>query len=84
MKNIGAAIRQKLLAIGIFSAEELTAVGSREAFLRLKGAYPEVCLVHLYALQGAIDNTDINQLPHAVKLELKAFCDSLKQQRIDA
>ena len=78
MKNIGAEMKKKLCAVGIDSAEELTRLGSKEAFFRLKTAYPEVCLVHLYTLQGAIDNLEFNLLPQAVKSELKAFSDGLK------
>ncbi|MDL2218070.1 TfoX/Sxy family protein [Christensenellaceae bacterium OttesenSCG-928-M15] len=78
MKNIGIEMKKKLNAIGIHSAEELSALGSKDAFFRLKTAYPEVCLVHLYTLQGAIDNLDFNMLPEDTKAELKAFSESLK------
>jgi len=78
MKNIGTAMKKKLNTIGINSTEELCKIGSKEAFFRLKMAYPEVCLVHLYTLQGAIDNTDFNMLSQDVKSELKAFSDSLR------
>ena len=78
LRNIGIAMKKKLRAVGINSAEELLQVGSREAFVRLKASYPQVCLVHLYSLQGAIDNLAFNQLPQNVKLELKEFCDALK------
>lgn len=78
MKNIGVEMKNKLNVIGINSAEELTAMGSKEAFFRLKSAYPEVCLVHLYTLQGAIDELDFNMLPQSKKDELKVYSDSLK------
>lgn len=78
MKNIGAAMKQKLNAIGIHDADELSAMGSKEAFARIKATYPNVCLVHLYTLQAAIDDTDFDLLPEDVKQELKAFSDSLK------
>lgn len=78
MQNIGKEIEQKLNAVGICSAEALTALGSKEAFFRLKMRFSNVCLVHLYTLQGAIDNIEYNQLPEAVKGDLKNFSDSLK------
>jgi DNA transformation protein len=78
MKNIGAEMKKKLNAVGINSAEELSELGSKETFLRLKAVYPGVCLVHLYTLQGAIANTDFNKLPQGVKNDLKAFGDGLK------
>ncbi|MFR1760500.1 hypothetical protein [Frisingicoccus sp.] len=34
--------------------------------------------MHLYTLQGAIDNIEYNQLPDEVRRELKSFSDGLK------
>lgn len=82
LKNIGKTIERKLKSVGINTAEELQAVGSKDAFIRLKLKYPEVCLVHLYTIHGAIENIDFNQLPETTKLELKAFSDSLKKNLI--
>ena len=78
MKNIGTEMNKKLNLVGITCAEELSCMGSKEAFVRLKAAYPEVCLVHLYTLQGAIDNIDFHVLPEDTKKDLKAFSDALK------
>lgn len=78
MPNIGKEIEKKLISVGIGSAEELTKMGSKEAFLRLKTRYPNVCPVHLYTLQGAIDGTEYNRLPDEVKRDLKCFSDELK------
>jgi DNA transformation protein len=78
MRNIGKEISKKLNTIGICSAEELMQIGSKEAFLSLKTRYPNVCLVHLYTLQGAIDDIDYNKLPEETKLDLKKFSDQLK------
>ncbi|MDE5565418.1 MAG: TfoX/Sxy family protein, partial [Anaeroplasmataceae bacterium] len=54
LRNIGKELERKLKIIGINSAEELKQFGSKETFLRLKMRFPEVCLVHLYSLEGAI------------------------------
>lgn len=78
MKNIGKEIEKKLKSVDIYSGEELTNLGSKEAFFRLKMRYPNVCLVHLYTLQGAIDNIEYNSLPDDIKRDLKGFNDSLK------
>lgn len=78
MKNIGKEIENKLNSVGISSAEELIQLGSKEAFLRLKMKFPNVCLVHLYTLQGAVDNLEYNQLSDEVKRDLKSFSDDLK------
>ncbi len=60
--NIGEEMKNKLFSIGISSSEDLIRVGSKKAFLQLKERYPNVCLVHLYALQGAIDNVSYDKL----------------------
>ena len=78
MANIGTEMARKLRAAGIHSAEELTAAGAEEAFLRLKVLCPQACLVHLYALEGAIENVAFNSLDGARKRELKAFSDRLR------
>lgn len=79
MLNIGKEIERKLISIGIGSSEELLQIGSKEAFIRLKAIYPNICLVHLYTLQGAIDSIEYNQLPDKVKQDLKTFSDKLQE-----
>ena len=79
MVNIGKEMEKKLTSVGIDSAEKLIALGSKEAFLKLKQAYPNVCLVHLYTLEGAIQNTEFNCLSEEKKKELKEFSDFLKK-----
>lgn len=78
MRNIGKELERKLKLIDIHSAEDLKQLGSKEAFFRLKLRFPEVCLVHLYALEGAITGTGYNELSEETKLELKAFSDEIK------
>lgn len=78
MRNIGKEMAKKLTTIGIDSSEKLTRIGAKQAFVRLKETYPQVCLVHLYALEGAIHNTEFNSLSEDKKKELKEFSDFLK------
>ncbi len=73
LKNIGKEIERKLKTIGINTAEELKEIGSKDAWFRLKLKYPEICLVHLYTLEGAISDTKYNQLSEETKRDLKAF-----------
>lgn len=77
MMNLGKEMERKLKSVDISSCEELMAVGSKEAYRRLKILYPNICLVHLYCLEGAIHQTEYNCLSPEVKRELKAFSDSL-------
>lgn len=79
MINIGNEMSKKLTAVGIDSSEKLIELGAKQAFLMLKETYPQVCLVHLYALEGAILNTEFNSLPEEKKKELKEFSDFLKK-----
>ena len=81
-----AAAREQLSAIQRLSGagrldalpDKLREAGSTEAFFRLKVVFPEICLVHLYALEGAIEGLDYNRLPEDRRLELKAFSDQLR------
>lgn len=78
MMNIGKEMAKKLTVVGINSSEKLIQIGSKQAFLQLKQEYPNVCLVHLYTLEGAITNTEFNCLSDEKKKELKEFSDFLK------
>lgn len=78
LMNIGKEMARKLNAVGIHTPEQLAEAGSKEAFFRLKTVFPQVCLVHLYALEGAIQNIEFNSLPEEKKKELKGFSDQLR------
>ena len=78
MMNLGKEMDRKLRSVGIDCAEELMAVGAKEAYRRLKTLYPNVCLVHLYCLEGAITQTEYNCLSKDKQRELREFSDSLK------
>lgn len=79
MMNIGKEMENKLISVGIESSERLIEVGAKDAFLKIKQKYPNVCLVHLYALEGAIRDTEYNRLSENTKKELKEFSDFLKK-----
>ena len=78
LRNIGKEIEKKLKSVDITTAEELKKVGSKEAFIKLKLRYSNLCLVHLYTLEGAISDIEYSQLPEDVKQDLKDFSDSFK------
>ena len=78
MRNIGAEMARKLAAVGIRTPEELKEAGAKGAFFRLKTLYPSVCLVHLYALEGAVRGVEFNALLPEVKADWKEFSDLLK------
>lgn len=78
LKNIGKEMERKLKLVGVNSVDELRKIGSKEAFLLLKRRFLEVCLVHLYTLEGAITDTDFNSLSEEIKKNLKEFSDEWK------
>lgn len=79
LRNIGKEMEKKLTSVGIDSAEKLIESGSKQAFMKLKEAYPSVCLVHLYTLEGAITDVEFNSLSEGKKKELKEFSDFLRK-----
>ena len=79
MKNIGKELERKLAAVGVDSPEALRELGAKHTFFRLKEVFSQVCLVHLYALEGAIRDTEFNSLPEDTKQDLKEFSDFLKR-----
>lgn len=80
IKNTGREMARKLAAAGIASPEELSRAGAKDAFSRLKTVYPNVCLVHLYALEGAVRGVDFNDLSPETTRDLKTFSDALKSK----
>lgn len=78
MTNIGKEMARKLASVGIDTPEKLIEAGSKKAFFRLKEKYPQVCLVHLYTLEGAVSDVEYNRLSEDKKKELKEFGERLK------
>lgn len=78
LTNIGKEMASKLISVGIDTPEKLIESGSKEAFFKHKEKYPQVCLVHLYTLEGAVSNVEYNKLSEDKKRELKEFSDKLK------
>ncbi len=78
MRNIGKEMEKKLTEIGVTSPETLTQMGAKQAFIKLKQLHPNVCLVHLYTLQAAIEDIPLEHLSDTTKVELKEFSDFLK------
>ena len=67
MRNIGGEMARKLAAVGIDSPEKLRETGAKQAYFQVKETFPNVCLVHLYALEGAITDQEYNQLSEETK-----------------
>ena len=81
MLNIGKVLADRLAEVGIDSPEKLKAVGSENAFARLKTVDSGACLSMLCALEGAVQGVRWHNLDSARKAELKEFLRMLNKQR---
>lgn len=73
MKNIGKVVAEKLIQVGITTPEELCAIGSERAFIRLQTVDETACFSMLQGLEGAIQGIRWHNLPKERKEELKEF-----------
>lgn len=73
LPNMGKETIRRLKEVGINSASELKAVGSEQAYLRLRAIDPGACLSLLCGLEGAVQGVRWHQLPSERKEELKHF-----------
>ena len=73
MPNIGKVLEEKLIQVGISTPEELCAIGSEQAFIRLQTIDETACLCMLQGLEGAVQGIRWHNLPMERKEELKEF-----------
>lgn len=73
LPNIAQKLEAQLNDAGIHTIEELKAVGSREAWLRILALDPSACIMRLSALEGAIRGIRWHGLDEDTKKSLKAF-----------
>ena len=73
IKNMGPKSSAWLHEIGIDTLEDLEAIGTVEAYRRLKASRPTVVtLIALWGMQAALLNIHWNMLTPEMKAELKA------------
>lgn len=78
LPNIGPVLAENLRRVDITSAEELRAVGAREAFLRIRAQVdPTACFHQLTALAGAELGVRKTALTPEQKADLRAFFERL-------
>ena len=74
LRNIGPTIAQRLREVGIRTRTDLERVGAAEAFRLVTQRYPNrtisVCY-YLYSLQGALMDVHWDDLPAALKDDLR-------------
>ena len=74
LPNIGNSLAQKLNLIGITNSDQLKAIGSKQALIKISALKNSgACLNMLYALEGAIQGIRWHGLPKEIKQELKEF-----------
>ncbi len=77
LPNVGKVLDERLNQIGICSYDELVAMGSKQAFLKIRERDAGACLHMLYGLEGAIEGIKDSLLSKEVKEELKVFYHAL-------
>lgn len=78
LPNIGETLADRIIQAGISTPDEIKQLGAAEVFLRVKFVYPDACINHLYAIEGAVQNIRWHNLSDERKKELKSFFDSIK------
>lgn len=80
LPNIGPELARQLEAVEIRDSEELRAIGTEVAFLRLKAQDPTSCLHKLTAIEGAVQGIKKSQISQERKAELKEFFNGLSRK----
>jgi DNA transformation protein and related proteins len=73
LRNLGSKSERWLNEIGVCSKEDLEKPGSIEAYRLLKQKGYPVSLNLVWAIEGALTDTDWRDLPSDLKAELKAI-----------
>ena len=79
LPNLGAASAEWLRQVGISTLEDLTALGSARAYVRVQKLNVKPSLNLLYALEGAIRGSHWLEVKRNSKTELLAMLDSVKE-----
>jgi len=78
LPNIGTTVEEQLNQVGITTYEQLAALGSKQAWLKIKAIDESACIHRLYALEGAIQDIPKKLLSQDIKEELKEFYNAFK------
>lgn len=73
LPNIGKIIEEQLNQVGIVTEDDLKAIGSKQAWLKIQAIDESACIHRLLALEGAIQGVKKTALPDNLKAELKEF-----------
>ena len=73
LPNIGKTVEEQLNKTGIFTEEDLKAMGAKQAWLKIQEIDESACIHRLLALEGAIQGVKKAMLSDDVKADLKEF-----------
>lgn len=79
LPNIGKTVEEQLNKTGIFTEEDLKAMGAKQAWLKIQEIDESACIHRLLALEGAIQGVKKAMLSDDVKADLKEFYQSHKK-----
>ena len=84
LRNIGPKLAAKLIEARIDTPEKLRRLGAKRAFEKMYAtgdSYGDFNAAYLYALEGAIRNCDWLEIPDEIKVEYKAYAQSLQSKK---
>lgn len=73
LPNIGKEVERQLNEVGIFTYDELKAIGAEQAWLKIQEIDPSACIHRLLAMEGAIHGIKKTELSQKRKEDLKDF-----------
>ena len=73
LPNIGKVVEKQLNEVGIYTYEDLKAIGAKNAWLKIQEIDASACIHRLMALQGAIRGVKKNELSEECREDLKEF-----------
>lgn len=80
LPNIGKEVERQLNQVGIFTYDELKAIGAEQAWLKIQEIDPSACIHRLLALEGAIHGIKKTELSQKRKEDLKDFYNWNKEK----
>lgn len=80
LPNIGKEVERQLNQVGIFTYDELKAIGAEQAWLKIQEIDPSACIHRLLAMEGAIHGIKKTELSQKRKEDLKDFYNWNKEK----
>ena len=79
LPNIGKAVEEQLILVGIKTTDDLKKIGAKSAWLKIQEIDESACINRLMALEGAIQGVKKTMLSDEVKADLKDFYQRYKK-----